>query len=121
MVKCEPAAAPRPVAVKTMMIVEDNDVTREGLAAILNQAGYGVVSVDNGRDALDHLRAGKRVDLILLDMFLPVVDGWKFLEELQDWSRPLRVPIIITTGTILTREWAKQHGCAGFLHKPFDA
>jgi CheY-like chemotaxis protein len=53
-------------------------------------------------------------------MLMPVLDGWRFIEELQKWSEPLSVPVIVTTGTILTREWARQKGCAGFVRKPID-
>lgn len=61
-----------------------------------------------------------RTDLILLDMLMEGVDGWRFLEVLQHWPQRLAVPIIVTTGTILTREWAEQNGCQGFLRKPIE-
>lgn len=107
-------------AVKQILVVEDNAVTRENLVVLLQREGFQVLGVANGRRALDHLESGERPDVILLDMLLPVLDGWKFLEELRNWSKPLRIPIIVTTGTILTREWAMTHGCAGFIHKPFE-
>ena len=81
---------------------------------------FPVVALENGKQGLDHLRVSQRPDVILLDMLLPILDGWKFLEELKHWSKPVNVPIIVSTGTNLTREWAESHGCAGFLHKPID-
>lgn len=104
----------------TVLIIEDNDVTRMGLAAILHDAGYDVIAYADGGDALDYLRSGQKPALIMLDMFLPKIDGWRFLTILQGWPTLLQVPIIVATGTILTREWAMQHGCCGFLRKPFD-
>src|SRR5436309_3364601 len=74
----------------------------------------------NGEEALKHLGAGPRRDLILLDMLMPVLDGWHFLEALQGEGRPPPVPVVITTGTIPNREWAESHGCRGFLRKLID-
>jgi len=103
-----------------LLVVEDNTVAREGLAVVLRQAGYTVVTVREGQAALDRLRTGLTPDLILLDMLMEGVDGWRFLEALQDWSQPLAVRILITTSTILTRDWAEQNGCLGFLRKPIE-
>jgi CheY-like chemotaxis protein len=104
---------------KTILVVEDNDVTRAGVTVLLQRAGYDVATARDGQQALDYLRS-KRPTLILLDMLLPVLDGWHFLTELQNWSKPLNTPIIITTGTCLSREWAREHGCAGFIRKPIE-
>ena len=103
-----------------ILIVEDNEATRAGLVKVVEAAGYRTASVVNGREALDYLDSNPSLDLILLDMLLPVLDGWHFLEEIQKIKKPV-APIIVTTGTILTRKWAEDHGCAGFIHKPIDA
>jgi CheY-like chemotaxis protein len=63
-----------------LLIVEDNDVTREGLATLLRREGFTVELAAHGRQALDYLNTGARPDVILLDMLLPVLDGWHFLE-----------------------------------------
>jgi CheY-like chemotaxis protein len=104
----------------TVLVVEDNEAARQGLAAVLRKEGYDVVLLTNGKQALDYLRCGGRPDLILLDMLLPVLDGWKVLDELEQWSKPVNAPIVVMTGTILTAEWAAQRGCAGFLRKPIE-
>lgn len=106
---------------QTILVVEDNLSTRERVAAVLTQAGYRVQTAVQGEEALEFLRGDVAVDLILLDMLLPVVDGWRLLEEIQKDPRLATVPVIIATGTVLSREWALSHGCAGFLRKPFDA
>lgn len=105
---------------QTVMLVEDNGFTREGLAAILRKNGYDVVAVANGLEALDRLDAAPPPDVILLDMLLPVLDGWHFLERLKKRTSQANPPIVVTTGTILTREWAESQGCAGFLKKPVE-
>jgi two-component system, chemotaxis family, chemotaxis protein CheY len=100
----------------TILIVEDNDICREEWTNILCTEGYEVVPLRHGQEALDYLQNNPAPDLILLDMLLPVLDGWHFLKRL-----PKPVPIIITTGTVLTREWAASYGCAGCLRKPIEA
>src|SRR5947199_10854706 len=102
-----------------ILIVEDQEVTREGLAAILGRAGYAVATAANGHDALTQLASGPPPDLILLDVFMPVMDGWQFLDRLRRQAPPRPVPVVIATAAaILTREWALDHGCKGFLRKP---
>lgn len=103
-----------------LLVVEDNAVAREGLAAVLRLAGYEVLTAHEGQEALDLLRGSLMPDLILLDMLMEGMDGWRFLEALQHWPQRQSVPIIVTTGTILTREWAEQNGCQGFVHKPIE-
>jgi CheY-like chemotaxis protein len=104
----------------TILVVEDNDVAREGLAAILRREGYTVALAANGQEALDRLKDHPAPALILLDMLMPVLDGWHFLEQLQCDLPRATVPIIVTTGTILSRAWAESHGCAGFVRKPIE-
>lgn len=103
----------------TILVVEDNEIARTGLAVILQKAGYRVVAAKDGQQALDYIHAGRSPDLVLLDMLMPVLDGWHFLEVLR--RERVSLPVVVTTGTILTREWARQNGCAGFLRKPIEA
>jgi CheY-like chemotaxis protein len=104
---------------KTMMVVEDNAIAREGLAFILRRHGYNVIAFENGLEALEHVATGTKPDVILLDMLMPVLDGWHFLNRLKGLPAG-SAPVVVTTGTILTREWAVQNGCAGFLRKPIE-
>ena len=104
---------------RTILIVEDNELARTNLTKILENAGYRTDSAVNGREALDYLESKPSPDLILLDMLLPVLDGWRFLEELRRINKPT-APIIVTTGTLLSRKWAEDHGCAAFVRKPID-
>jgi two-component system response regulator PfeR len=103
-----------------LLVVEDNSSARNALTSLLRTAGYRVVAKADGEQALDVLRDGCRPDLILLDMLLPRLDGWDFLDALRQWSKPLQVPIVIMTGSCLSREWALVHGCHGFVRKPLE-
>jgi CheY-like chemotaxis protein len=98
-----------------ILVVEDNEVEREGLATILRREGYAVALAADGRKALDVLRQSPP-DLILLDMLMPVMDGWAFLEELRGLGPP--APVVVMSPAALTREWARDHGCAGIVHTP---
>jgi CheY-like chemotaxis protein len=88
------------------------------VAVSLRGEGYKVITLCHGREALDYLEGNAAPDLILLDMLMPVLDGWHFLEQLSRKSFRPPIPVVITTGTILNREWAASHGCVGFLRKP---
>ena len=105
---------------KTLLVVDDDTVTREAIGAVLRREGYNVISAPNGEEALAYLRSGRHPDLILLDMLMPVLDGWHFLQEIRAESAP-PIPIIVVTATILSREWAEDHGCRGFVRKPIES
>src|SRR4029077_15138307 len=75
-------AASGPVG-KAVLIIDDNQVEREGLAAILQKEGYSVFLAEDGAVALGMLQAGLKADAILMDVLLPRMDGWDFLRELR--------------------------------------
>jgi len=103
---------------KLLLLVEDDNIARRGLSSLLLRAGYSMAQAANGQEALDLLREGLVPDLILLDMLMPVLDGWQVMHQLQAVPFLASVPIVILTGTIMTQEWALAHGCAGLLKKP---
>jgi CheY-like chemotaxis protein len=105
---------------RLILVVEDDALAREGLNLLLQAEGYQVAVAANGKEALDWLRKGSRPDLVLLDMLMPVLDGWHFLKSLQQNRLLAGTPIIITTSTPLSLEWAHDHACAGFLKKPIN-
>ncbi len=105
----------------TILVVEDDDLSREGVATSLRGEGHEVIPLCHGREALDYLEGNAAPNLILLDMLMPVLDGWHFLEQLRRKLFRPPIPVVLTTGTILTREWAASHGCAGCLRKPITA
>jgi two-component system chemotaxis response regulator CheY len=105
---------------KTILVVEDDDITREGLDVVLRLEGHAPVMKANGREALDYLVSEPAPDLILLDMLMPVMDGWQFLEERTRSKKLAVIPIILTTSGVTTREWALDHGAVGFVQKPME-
>jgi CheY-like chemotaxis protein len=97
---------------KIVLVVDDEDAVREVLALHLAQAGYRVETAADGFQALALAAAEPRPAAVLLDLQMPGPDGWHLLKRFPD------VPVIVTTGTGLTPEWAASEGCAGFLRKP---
>lgn len=103
----------------TILVVEDYGDTRDGLAKVLAAEGFLPVVARNGKEALDYLRTHAPPSLILLDMLMPALDGWKFLEELRALDLHPRPSIIIITAVqVLGRDWALSQGCDGLLRKP---
>ena len=66
---------------KRILIVEDDVDLAQLVAETLEIAGYSTAIAANGAEALEHLRMDERPDLIMLDLMMPVMDGWKFREE----------------------------------------
>lgn len=79
----------------TILIVEDDSGTREALRAILDDAGYSVVSAENGLRALEVAAAGAKPALILLDLAMPVMDGMAFLSQIPAHAQLATVPVIV--------------------------
>jgi len=109
-----------PVA-KLILIVEDDlDVSRL-LAEILEAEGYRTATAANGSEALNHLRKNSHYpDLILLDMMMPVMDGWKFREEQQKLPALASIPVLTVTADGDARGKAASIQAAGYLSKPLQ-
>ena len=87
----------------SVLLVEDDQPTREVMARTLDKADWSVSEAGNGREALDQL-AKKKPQLILLDLMMPVMDGFDFLLEMRantDWQD---IPVIVLTAKDLTEE-----------------
>jgi CheY-like chemotaxis protein len=104
----------------TILVVDDNLDCRAGLELLLRREGYRIIQAENAEQALACLQKGAMPELILLDMLLPGMDGLEFLERLDKAHMAGPVPIVVMTGMALGREWAAEHGCAGFIQKPID-
>jgi CheY-like chemotaxis protein len=100
-------------------VVEDNEVEREGMTAILKREGYQVFTATDGAHALSVLRFGPTIDVILTDMLLPMVDGWELLRECKRFPELAAIPVVIVTGLgIAGPEWARSLGAVACYRKP---
>jgi CheY-like chemotaxis protein len=103
-----------------VLVVEDDVDFREALADFLKSGGYSVCQAANGLEALDHLRSGCRPRLILLDLRMPVMDGWRFCSEQAQDPVLSRIPVAVLSGTSTRRAMPHPIRQAGFLRKPAD-
>lgn len=80
-----------------VLVVDDDDDIREALRDLLETEGYRVVCADNGREALDALRGGVHPCIILLDLMMPVMDGWQFRTEQKRDPKLAKIPVVAIT------------------------
>ncbi|MBC7691697.1 MAG: response regulator [Methylotenera sp.] len=105
---------------QTVMIVEDDDAIRDAMRMIVESEGYLAVTARNGKEALDYLRARKDDDtpcMILLDLMMPEMNGWEFLEMRRSSDIIAAIPVIVVTAA----SPSKMPGNANkVLRKPVD-
>ncbi|MDC3955036.1 response regulator [Polyangium jinanense] len=101
-----------------VLIVEDDPDIRETIAQILEEEGYEVRGASNGKQALDLLREGARPQLILLDLMMPILDGWGFRAEQRSDPRIADIPVIVISADGNLRQQATKIAANGYLRKP---
>ena len=100
-----------------VLIVEDDEDLREMMAQLLSIEGFKAATVANGREALAYLHANKP-DVILLDLMMPVMDGWEFRRQQKADPDLAHVPVIVLSA--LDQARAEAVDAAAFLKKPLD-
>ena len=96
-------------------MVDDDPSIVAVVSDILIAEGHEVVSAENGAEAL--MKANGEA-LVLLDMRMPVLDGWGFAREFRASGK--RSPIVVMTAAESARRWAEEIGATGYIAKPFD-
>jgi CheY-like chemotaxis protein len=110
------AVDPEPL---TVLVVDDDPPIAEGLSEFLEDEGYNVVVAGDGRAALDELRRGLRPCAIVLDLMMPVMDGWDFRHEQLKDPELSEIPVIVVTATGFSEESVKvQLGAVEVVPKP---
>jgi CheY-like chemotaxis protein len=104
-----------------ILLVEDNEMNRDMLSRRLERRGYTVVCAIDGQQGLD-LAAREKPDLILMDMSLPVLDGWEATRRLKADGSLRRIPVIALTAHAMAsdEEQARAAGCNDFDTKPVE-
>jgi CheY-like chemotaxis protein len=83
----------------SIFVVDDDPDLRELLGELLMEEGYAARLLENGRKALDLLRSGVRPSLILLDLMMPEMNGWQFLEAQRGSERFRDIPVVVMTAS----------------------
>ncbi|MEO7050119.1 MAG: response regulator [Rhodanobacter sp.] len=104
-----------------ILLVEDNEMNRDMLSRRLVRRGYTVVIAEDGQSALEMV-ASAAPQLVLMDMSLPVLDGWEATRRLKADAQTCSIPVIALTAHAMTedRERALAAGCDDFDTKPVD-
>lgn len=90
-----PESSPPTLPAGVILLVEDEASVREVIEAVLQDEGYRVVCAEHGADALEVLREGLRPCIIILDLMMPVMDGWQFRELQLSDPELLKIPTVV--------------------------
>jgi CheY-like chemotaxis protein len=90
-----PMAPDSPESGQPVLIVEDDEAVREAMREALEEEGYPTLSAADGERALELLAKGPRPRLILLDLMMPVMNGWELLKVLRASAALARIPVVI--------------------------
>ena len=104
---------------KLVLVVDDNRAVRDTTAALLELEGYAVTVAANGREALDFLNTAGVPFAILLDLRMPILNGWEFHTQLRQTPSLAEVPIILISAEGDLPTIARELGVAGHFRKPF--
>jgi CheY-like chemotaxis protein len=113
-------SSPRSAGAQHVLVVEDNSPVRALLVDLLHDAGYGVLQAGDGFEAL-HLLHQARPDLIVLDLTLPGMSGWQFLERSRQELAGIQTPVVVVSALDGQGHDPDALGVAAWLTKPLDA
>ena len=106
------------MSTKPVILVVDDDLsTVEALSSLLEDEGYEVLRAFNGKIALNQLRNPPRPNAIILDLMMPVMDGWEFRRRQQQMADAASIPVIVVSAL---RQIKPFEGAAAVLTKPLD-
>jgi urea transport system substrate-binding protein len=100
-----------------ILVIDDEPEILTTVAIILEFEGYEVEQAANGAEGLDCIERN-RPSLVLLDMRMPVLNGWDFARILKE--KGVEVPVVVMTAAQDARRWAQEVGASGYIAKPFD-
>jgi two-component system response regulator MprA len=104
-----------------VLVVEDDYDMQDAISESLENEGHEATCVSNGREALDYLRSGNPVCVILLDLMMPVMNGWEFRQRQLQSADLASIPVVVVTADGHAAEKAQELSADGFLRKPLIA
>jgi two-component system, chemotaxis family, chemotaxis protein CheY len=110
---------PMPTEAPTILIVEDDEDARDLLKRILDAKGFNAAVAGDGAEALQYLRASEdEVDLILLDLMMPKMNGWEFRAAQLEDERFRSIPVVVLTADARAAAKAEEVSASGYVAKP---
>jgi len=103
---------------KTILVAEDMDSNFKLIKYFLSEVNINLIRAVNGKEAVEKCLSNKNIDLILMDIKMPVMDGYTAVKLIREKNSA--IPIIAQTAYIDDKEQALEFGCSGFISKPFD-
>jgi CheY-like chemotaxis protein len=105
-----------------VLVVEDNDMNMQLVEYLLEEGGYQIVKAASGEEALSTARNGEPVDLILMDIHLPGIDGLSVIREMKSDPQTGGIPILALTAHAMRGDKDRflDAGCDGYISKPID-
>jgi CheY-like chemotaxis protein len=105
-----------------VLVVEDNEMNMQLVEYLLEEGGYQIVKAASGEDALSIARGGEPVDLILMDIHLPGIDGLSVIREMKADPQTGAIPILALTAHAMRGDKDRflEAGCDGYISKPID-
>lgn len=100
-----------------ILIIDDDPAIRETLMEVLEEEGYSVACATNGAEGLAAIEHAMPA-MVLLDMRMPVMDGWGFAKALHD--RAIHLPLVVMTAAQESTQWSQEIAAAALLAKPFS-
>ncbi len=105
---------------RKVLVIEDDADVRDAIVEVLEDQRYGWIAATNGAEALDVLRDDPEPCVILLDLMMPIMDGWQFRRAQLGDPRLAQVPVVVLSAHADVNEAATQLGAAGHLRKPIE-
>lgn len=105
---------------RSVLVVEDDDDVRAALTTLLELHGYHVREATNGHEALAHLADPTAICLILLDLFMPDMNGWTFRTEQMKDPRVAHIPVVVISADASAAQRAVSPGVIATLTKPVE-
>ena len=106
---------------KPVLLVEDDTELRDALAEALADAGYLVSVASNGREGLDKIKDDPQPGVVLLDLLMPVMNGWEFCDVMKGNPKTAQVPIVVMSGAVSHDPESPYFiGAEDFIAKPIN-
>ena len=105
---------------KAVLVIEDDPDTQDAICGLLEYSGYRAVGVNNGREALRFLETHSAPNVIVLDLMMPVMNGWEFRDFQSADAALAKIPVVVISASGALPRDVLGKGAVDYVPKPFD-